>query len=170
MAFTPFLRYDCSDFDLYFRLVFDQRAHLDRGHRGIVLADQLAVGGAELAAGGEILALVGDIPGHARDVLGPGARLGEHGDYILQRLPRLAGEIARLEFALLVPADLAGDEHLAAAGRDAVGIAARRGPACGVQDLHKGFREEGAVSQLWRSRAEVARMLPGCLQHSRAAL
>ena len=117
--------------------VFDQRRHLDRGHRRKVAPDDLAVRGADHLAAREVLGLARDVPRHADDVLGLGARLCEHRDDVLQRLARLAGEVVGLEAALAVPADLAGDEHLRAARGGAVRIAARLRPAGRLEDLHR---------------------------------
>ena len=69
----------------------------------------------------------------SRDVLGPGAGLGQHVDDVLQRLANLPHEIVGFEPALAVPADLAADEDEAALGGDAVGIALGFCPACRLQ-------------------------------------
>jgi hypothetical protein len=57
------------------------------------------------------------------------------GDDVLERLARLHGEIVAVEHALSVPADHAGDEHLAATGGHAVGVALGARPACGKKHL-----------------------------------
>jgi hypothetical protein len=64
-------------------------------------------------------------------VLGLRLHCGEHGDDVVQRLPRLCGEVVAVEHALRVPADLAGREQQAAARGDAVGTAARTRPSWG---------------------------------------
>src|SRR6185295_15479324 len=76
------LRHDGGRLDLHLRLCFDERGDLHDGHRRVVAAHQLAVRGPDLARGREVLRAVGDVPGQARNVLGPGARLGEHGQHV----------------------------------------------------------------------------------------
>src|SRR5262245_12362071 len=93
------------DFDL--RAILDQRADVDRGHRRVIDADDLAEHRTDLRAPDEVLALVGEIPRHPRDVLRSRASLGEHRLHVDQRLPNLADEIVGLELATFVPADLA---------------------------------------------------------------
>src|SRR3990172_11477474 len=99
-------------------------------------ADHLAVGSAQFLEAGVVFLDVPEKPVHAADVLGPGARFGENGENVLQRLPRLAGEVAGFEFLLRVPADLARDEDQPPLGDDAVGIAFGLGPARKLKDFH----------------------------------
>ena len=53
---------------------------------------------------------VGDVAGHAHDMLGPGAVLGEDRERVAQRLRELAVERIFGEAFMLVPADDAGGE------------------------------------------------------------
>src|SRR5438093_756396 len=99
-------------------------------------ADDLAVGNPDFLIGRHVFLLVEYIPGHAHDVLGPGAGFGQHGDDVLQRLPRLAREIAGVETTLCVPADHAADADGAAAGGDTVAVALGGDPAARLQDIH----------------------------------
>src|SRR6185503_3698896 len=74
----------------------------------------------------------------AHDVLGFPVRFFQNGDDVLERLPELAGEIARFPPAFAGPADLPGDEDQRSLGGDAVGEALGAGPARRLQDLHSG--------------------------------
>ena len=80
-------------------------------------------GFAEFALAGQIFLLVGDEPGQAGDVLDLAAGFFDQGRDIRKRLVRLRDEVTALEFLLRVPADLAGQEHHAPFGNDAVGEA-----------------------------------------------
>ena len=80
--------------------------------------------------------MVGDVAGHADDMLGPGAVLGEDREDVAQRLRELAVQRVFGRSFLLVPADHAGGEDHPAARGDAVGIALGPRPAGREQDLH----------------------------------
>ena len=64
----------------------------------------------------------GHVPGQANDVLRPPAGLRQHADHVGKRGAHLRRELEMREFLLRVPADLAGDEHLRSARRDAVRV------------------------------------------------
>jgi hypothetical protein len=72
---------------------------------------------------------VGDVPGHPDDVFRLAARLLQHRHDVLQGLPDLIGKVVAVEYAVLVPADHAGDKYHAATGGDAVGITFGARPA-----------------------------------------
>src|SRR4051812_2490417 len=130
-------RHDGGRLDLHARPGFDQRDDLHHRHRGVVVAHELAVGGADLAGACEVLVAVGDVPRQARDVLGATARLGQHGEHVAQRLADLAGQVLGRERARLVPADLARDEHeRPALGGDAVRVPARARPGRRLEHPH----------------------------------
>jgi hypothetical protein len=59
-------------------------------------------------------------------------RFRKNRDDVSQRLFDLRDEITANQFALLVPADLSGDENLPALRGDAVGVTFRRSPARGL--------------------------------------
>src|SRR3954447_24033342 len=117
--------YDRSRFDLDLGGGLDEPGDLDDRHRREVAAHHVAVGGADLLQAREVLLTRGHVPGQPRDVLGPGAGLGEHRDDVAQRLTDPPGEVLGRDLAVLVPADLAADEHELARGLDAVRVAAR---------------------------------------------
>src|SRR5690606_34856376 len=98
-----------------------------------MLAHHRAVGLADALEAGEIFLLVDHIPGHAHDVLGAAVGFGQHVDDVLQRLPRLSGEVLRLEDLGAGPADMAAEPDGAPLGEDAVGIADGLLPRGGVQ-------------------------------------
>src|SRR5260221_1465896 len=95
-----------------------------------------AVGDADVLQRREIFLLVEHVPREAHDVLRLAAGLRQDFGDVLQRLLELAGEVVRFPFAFTGPADLAGDEDELAAGRDAVGEAARLGPTGRLERLH----------------------------------
>jgi len=64
-------------------------------------------------------------------MLGFAAGFVQHGEYIFERLNRLAGEVVGLKLRLFVPADLACNEYVGAGCRDAVCITAWLDPAGG---------------------------------------
>ena len=67
------------------------------------------------------------------------ARSREDVDDIFQRLLDLSDEIVALELRLRVPADLAGNENLAALRNDAVGVAFRRRPVSSAAQFQTSF-------------------------------
>src|SRR5690242_4071183 len=83
-----------------------------------------------------VRALVEQIPSHAHDVLRATTSLCQYSEHVGERLADLSGQLIGLETTLFVPADLAGDEDNAALCRDAVGVAARAGPAGRLKNLH----------------------------------
>src|SRR6185503_6243412 len=109
----------------------------NHAHRRIVIAHEAPPDPAELGPRREVGLLVAAIGREAADVLRPAARFGEHGEDIFKGLLKLSGNVFRLEALLGIPADLAGDEHQAPGGGDAVGIADRRFPAARQQDAHR---------------------------------
>src|SRR3990172_1903234 len=130
---------DGRGFDFELRPVLDQPGDLHHRHRRVVLADQFAVGGADLVDRAEVLLLVGDVPGHADDVLGPAARLCENGQGVAQRLAELAGKRPLLEDALRIEGHLSRDvDGGSASCGDAVRIALRAHPAGRLQDPDHG--------------------------------
>jgi hypothetical protein len=62
--------------------------------------------------------------------------LREHGYVVLEGLPRLTGDIARLKAALPVPANLACHEDQLAISENTVRVTAWTGPAWRLEDLH----------------------------------
>jgi hypothetical protein len=109
-------------------------------------AHDLAVGAADFAGGGAVLVAVNDVPRHARHVARLGARSGEDGDDVVERLAGLGGEVVALELAARVPANLAGHEHQATLGGHAIGVAARLRPAFRLHDVHAKLRVYAASS------------------------
>ena len=109
----------------------------------------------------QVLALVGHVPGHAHDVLGLGAGLGQHRHHVVQRLAHLAGQVVGVELALPVPADHAGDEDLAAAHGHAVGIALGARPAGRLQYLCHG---SGLGSEAFDRAAQVGGDVDGAVR------
>src|SRR6185503_19768617 len=87
----------------------------------------------------QVFLLVEDVPGQANDVLRLAVGFREHGEDVLDGLPELPCEIARLPFAFAGPADLPGDEDEVALGGDAVREAFRSRPAGRLQNFHCGF-------------------------------
>jgi acyl-CoA synthetase (AMP-forming)/AMP-acid ligase II len=81
-------------------------------------------------------------------MFGAGAGLGQDGDNIFQRLPRLVDEIVTLEDAITVPANLAGDENMASARGDAIGVTFGLGPAFRLQDAHASCADSRIVNEL----------------------
>ena len=83
-----------------------------------------------------------DKPGYRYRVaaIGPrlGASLAQHLFDVEQRLAHLSRKLRTDELVARIPADLSGDEHHAPVCSDAVGVAARPGPAWGLEDLHLG--------------------------------
>src|SRR5208282_5100246 len=87
---------------------------------------------------GQIGRLVGAIGGHAADVLGRAAGLGEHGENVFESLLELGDKFVALEPLRRVPAHLACDEYDAPGRRlDPVGISDRRRPPGGKQNAHR---------------------------------
>src|ERR1700720_4651988 len=129
------MRHHGSSFDLDFGQILDQGDDLHQGHGRKMLAHGGAVGVAQFAQVREIVLLVDDEPGQAGDVLRPAAGLGHQRHDVRQSLARLRDKIRAVEFLLRIPADLAGEEHHAAFGGDAVGKAFRLFPVFRMQKL-----------------------------------
>src|SRR6185437_4404201 len=132
IVFTPmtladavgfFVGHQRRRFDLYLGAVLEEGNDLDQRHGGKMTTERLAPDAADLGQAGEVLALVGDVPGHACDMVRPGARRREHGDRVAQRLLHLADEVVGREGLRFAPADLAGDEDETTAPGHAVGVA-----------------------------------------------
>src|SRR5580692_12543419 len=68
-------------------------------------------------------------------MLGPAAGFGNQRHDVGQGLARLRDKIRAVEFLLGIPADLAGEEHHAAFGHDAVGKALWLFPVMRVEEL-----------------------------------
>jgi hypothetical protein len=77
-------------------------------------------------------------------MLGTGVSFVQHGEDVLQRLANLRRHPFG-EALLLIPTNLAGHEHLAALGHDAVCISLRAGPAGGLQHLNRHFKTSRAM-------------------------
>jgi glycerol kinase len=126
-------RHDRRRLDLDPRRLLDETYDLHHGHCGIMRADDLAIGAAELTQACRVFVHIEHIPSQAHEVMRLGAPLGEDRADVRERLPRLRNEAVR-EVAHDVPADDAAGHHDAPVSRHAVGVAARRRPALGLQD------------------------------------
>src|SRR5690606_33445781 len=132
-------RYDRGRLQLDLARVVAPGRHEDPAHGRAVRAQVLAPDPAELAACRHVRRLVAAVRRHPADVLWLGARLGEDRNDVAQRLFELRRDLFGVESLLLVPADLAGDEHDASGlDLDAVRVADRRGPS---------FRKQGSHAQ-----------------------
>ena len=85
-------------FDFHLGAVFHQSDDLHEGHRGEMLADDLAVDAAQLLETSQIFALVGHIPREAHDVLRSGVCLCENGHNVPQRLRHLTSRATLAQF------------------------------------------------------------------------
>src|SRR5262249_18262294 len=126
-------------------LVLDECCDLDDRHRREVAAHHAAIDLADLSRLREIGALVGDEPCQPHHLFGARARLGEYGDYVVESLLELPWKIVALEFAVLVPADLAGDEDETPLRLDAIGIAFGPCPIRRLQHAHGQFPSNTGV-------------------------
>ena len=98
-----------------------------------------AIGLSDLALASDIFGLVGHVPGEPHEMARLTARSRQHVDDVFQRLLDLGDEIVALELRLRVPADLAGDENLAALRGDAVGVALGREPSASAAQFQTSF-------------------------------
>ena len=77
-------------------------------------ADDAPIGLADFLLTRDIFGFVGDVPGQPHEMTRLAARLGQHRDDVRKRLLDLGDKIVADQLAVLIPADLSGNENLAA--------------------------------------------------------
>ena len=133
------LRDDRRGLDFDFGLGLHERDHLDDAHCREVLAHDRAIGRADAPPDRRGTRCGSSDTRSGARCAPAGLRLREHRADVPQRLCDLVGEARALECAAArVPADLAGDEDLAALRRDAVAVARRARPAVRVAGIVTG--------------------------------
>ena len=125
--------------DLDPRGLFDQTHHLDQRHRGIMRAENLAIGLSERLQVRQIFLDIDDIPGEPNQMFGPRAAFGQDRRDIAQGLADLRDEVSRQMSHLSQPIT-PPVTTMPAIGRHAVGVSLRRRPAARLQDLRPGRR------------------------------